>query len=213
MLFSRQTKKYLRVRLNFNQALKRIFKEYSLVSTTKALLLQKHSNASQTSNIAHLLQPGGLKVLELLLKPNVWIGHSSADPHHLQRVLPRQIGRAHDVGDGDGDAARHPGEAVYQHVAAAQSRRVDEVVADREVLREVLIGRVRRHDAQVVLVLEPMDGIDQVGVMVVCYGLGILYGEIFFNFSKIVIVIIFAANFSFRKITSMIFVAKFYLLK
>lgn len=40
-----------------------------------------------------------------------------------------------------------------QHVATAQSGGVDEVVAQGEVLREVLVRGVRRHHAQIVFVL------------------------------------------------------------
>lgn len=42
---------------------------------------------------------------------------------------------------------------VDQHVATAQSGGVDEVVAQGEVLREVLVRGVRRHHAQIVFVL------------------------------------------------------------
>lgn len=45
---------------------------------------------------------------------------------------------------------------VDEDVAAAEARAVDEVVAQREVLLEVLIGGVRRHDTQVMFVLRSM---------------------------------------------------------
>lgn len=42
---------------------------------------------------------------------------------------------------------------VYKNVAVAQPGRVNEIVAQAEVLRQVLIGRVGSHNAEVVLVL------------------------------------------------------------
>jgi hypothetical protein len=85
-------------------------------------------------------------------------------------------GDAHDVGHDDRDAPGHPCQAakgssgldtytwrhlagiwlpVNEDVPAADPRVVNEVIAWGNVLREVLVWRVRGHDAQVLLVLEP----------------------------------------------------------
>jgi len=42
---------------------------------------------------------------------------------------------------------------VDEHVALAKAGGMDEVVADGKVLGEILVRRIRGHDAQVVLVL------------------------------------------------------------
>jgi hypothetical protein len=43
---------------------------------------------------------------------------------------------------------------VDEDVAAAQPGRMDEIVAERKVLREILVRSVGRHHAQIVLVLQ-----------------------------------------------------------
>lgn len=43
---------------------------------------------------------------------------------------------------------------MYEDVAAAQSSRMDEVIAEREVLRQILVRSVGRHHTEIVLVLQ-----------------------------------------------------------
>jgi hypothetical protein len=45
-----------------------------------------------------------------------------------------------------------------EDIAAAQSGRMDEIIAEREVLCEILVRSVGRHHTQVVLVLQQRDG-------------------------------------------------------
>jgi len=47
---------------------------------------------------------------------------------------------------------------VYEDVAATQSGRMYEVIAEWEILRQILIRGVRRYHTQIMLVLQQRDG-------------------------------------------------------
>lgn len=47
---------------------------------------------------------------------------------------------------------------VYEDVAATQSGRMYEVIAEWEILRQILIRGVRRYHTKIVLVLQQRDG-------------------------------------------------------
>jgi hypothetical protein len=52
---------------------------------------------------------------------------------------------------------------VDEDIAAAQSGRMDEIIAEREVLCEILVRSVGRHHTQVVFVLQQTDGEEKEG--------------------------------------------------
>lgn len=61
---------------------------------------------------SYLLQAAGLEVLELLLKTDVRIRDGTAHPDDFERLLPGEIGGAHDVGHRHRHAPRHSRQTV-----------------------------------------------------------------------------------------------------
>lgn len=107
------------------------------------------------------------------MKTNIRICDGTTNPNDFERLFPGQIGDAHDVGHRYRHAPRHscqtgkitfiriPGILRYpvfnatmdvclpmdQNVSAAKTSSMNEVVAHREILRQVLIGTVGGQDA------------------------------------------------------------------
>ena len=50
---------------------------------------------------------------KLTLEAEVRIGRASCAAHRVQRLTPAQLRHRHDVGRGDGDAPRHPGNTKH----------------------------------------------------------------------------------------------------